>query len=233
MATVITTAIPNQGYKFVSWNDGKSNPRTDITTSTANNSTFTAFFSNKYALKYMVEPVATAGSITGTNTQIVDKYGNGTQVTATPGSGYHFVCWSDGVKTASRTDTDVSQDIYVYAIFAQTYRRTYIANIGGKVSSNNTDTNRYDSMSGLFAIGDTATAYAVPDSGYTFTSWSDGITTQARSDIITVTSSTPHDTAIVALFSNTHNIIYVTGDGGQISTSPAFATNGGGIVQSR
>jgi len=39
-------------------------------------------------------------------------------VTAVPDTGYHFVQWSDGVLTASRTDTSVTADINVTATFA-------------------------------------------------------------------------------------------------------------------
>ena len=42
----------------------------------------------------------------------------GTEVTAVPNSGYHFVQWSDDVMTASRTDADPTADGSVTAIFA-------------------------------------------------------------------------------------------------------------------
>ncbi len=58
------------------------------------------------------------GTITGTATQTVNSGANGTAVTATPNSGYHFVGWSDGVTTATRTDSNVTSDITVSASFA-------------------------------------------------------------------------------------------------------------------
>lgn len=33
---------------------------------------------------------------------------NATAVTAIPNSGYHFVVWSDGLETATRTDNNVT-----------------------------------------------------------------------------------------------------------------------------
>ena len=49
-------------------------------------------------------------------------------MTATPGTGYHFVKWSDGVLTAARTDTNVTADLSVTASFAiNTYTLTYTA----------------------------------------------------------------------------------------------------------
>jgi hypothetical protein len=57
------------------------------------------------------------GSITGATPQTVNPGANGTAVTAVPNPGYSFVQWSDGVLTASRTDTNVTADITVTASF--------------------------------------------------------------------------------------------------------------------
>jgi len=58
------------------------------------------------------------GTITGTTSQTVNLGENGTEVIAVANSGYHFVNWSDGVTTASRTDTNVQSSISVTANFA-------------------------------------------------------------------------------------------------------------------
>jgi len=58
------------------------------------------------------------GSISGTTPQTVDYGANGSEVTAVPNTGYRFVRWSDGVMTASRTDTNVTANITVTAMFA-------------------------------------------------------------------------------------------------------------------
>ena len=58
------------------------------------------------------------GSITGTSPQTVDQGSDGSGVTATPDAGYHFTSWSDGITTASRTDTNIQHDITVSASFA-------------------------------------------------------------------------------------------------------------------
>jgi subtilase family serine protease len=57
------------------------------------------------------------GSISGITSQTVSSGGSGTPVTAVAGSGYHFVSWSDGVATATRTDTNVAANINVTASF--------------------------------------------------------------------------------------------------------------------
>ena len=68
-----------------------------------------------YLLTYKASP---GGAISGTAAQVVAPDGNGSQVTAVPESGYHFIGWSDGVETAARTDTDVQGDAAMTADFA-------------------------------------------------------------------------------------------------------------------
>jgi len=58
------------------------------------------------------------GSITGTSPQTVNYMFNGTAITAIPATGYYFVNWSDGILTATRTDTNISANISVTANFA-------------------------------------------------------------------------------------------------------------------
>lgn len=58
------------------------------------------------------------GSITGSTSQWINAHENATEVIAVPDSGYHFVKWTDGVMTASRTDSDAVTYIRATAIFA-------------------------------------------------------------------------------------------------------------------
>ena len=74
-----------------------------------------SFAINTYTLTYSA---GANGSISGTSPQMVNHGGNGTAVTAVPNTGYYFVKWSDGVTTASRTDTNVQGNISVTANFA-------------------------------------------------------------------------------------------------------------------
>ena len=53
--------------------------------------------------------------LTGTVKQTVSHGGSGTAVECVPHSGYHFVEWSDGVMTASRTDSNVLKSKYMRA----------------------------------------------------------------------------------------------------------------------
>ncbi len=58
------------------------------------------------------------GSIAGTAVQSVVRGGNGESVTAIPDKHYIFLEWSDGFKTATRQEVDITANIAVTAVFA-------------------------------------------------------------------------------------------------------------------
>ena len=114
------TAVPNAGYKFVKWSDGKTTAtRTD--TNVQASATYTATFeplpTEKVTLTYIA---GSGGTITGVATQTIDKGASGTAVTATPNAGYTFEKWSDGKTTATRTDTNVQASATYTATFKST-----------------------------------------------------------------------------------------------------------------
>ncbi len=115
------------------------------------------------------------GTITGYGVADGGLRRSGHRVTAVPNAGYHFVSWSDGVLTAARTDTNVTANLAVTATFAvDTFTLTYTAGANGTISG---------SASQTVAYGAAATQVtAVPNVGYHFVSWSDGVLTAARTD---------------------------------------------------
>ena len=94
--------------------------------------------STRSRLTYTAGP---GGSIVGTNPQTVDYGTDGTLVTATPNTGYHFVSWSDAYPTAARTDLNVTANVNVTATFAiDTFTLTYTAGAGGSIVGTNPQT---------------------------------------------------------------------------------------------
>ncbi len=86
-------------------------------TNVQDNHTIAATFkaiSTSRTLTYTAGP---NGSITGQKVQTVNHGGSGAAVTAVANPGYHFVKWSDGLLTPSRTDTNVQADLSVTAWF--------------------------------------------------------------------------------------------------------------------
>ncbi|BBF42300.1 alpha-L-arabinofuranosidase II precursor [Lachnospiraceae bacterium KM106-2] len=119
------------------------------------------------------------GRIQGEAKQNVSKGKNASQVIAVPAAGYQFVTWSDGVKTPSRTDTNVSESKTVTAQFVketeQVYTLTYLAGEGGKIEGNT----EQKIIKGKSGTPVTATA----SKGYHFVSWSDGIKQATRTEL--------------------------------------------------
>lgn len=128
-----------------------------------------------FTLNYSVNNSA-YGYVTGDTTQNVDEYSNGTSVTAVAKDGYRFVGWSDGVKTATRQEKNVTNNIIVTANFEliPTYTIEYFANENGSIVG---------TTSQLVKEGENSSSVtAVPDEGYRFVGWSDGVTTATRQE---------------------------------------------------
>jgi hypothetical protein len=112
------TAIPNSWYHFLQWSDGSTNnPRTD--TNVTGNISVTAQFeinsSSTYTLNYLSDA---NGTLSGNNSQTVNEGSNWSPVTAIPNSWYHFLQRSDSSTSNPRTDTNVTWNISVTAIFS-------------------------------------------------------------------------------------------------------------------
>ena len=154
----VVTAVPNTGYHFVSWSDGVLTAARTDTNVTADITVTATFAITSYTLTYTA---GANGSITGASPQTVAHGASGTEVTAVPNTGYHFVSWSDGVLTAARTDTNVTADITVTATFAITsYTLTYTAGANGSITGITPQTVAHG------ASGTVVTA--VPNTGYHF-----------------------------------------------------------------
>ena len=110
------TPEPYAGYHFVDWSNGTSGTNNPLLVTMDADKTITANFAiNTFTLAYTA---GTGGSLTGSTSQTVNYGSNGTAVTAVPNTGYQFVDWSDGVLTATRTDTNVMANLNVIANFS-------------------------------------------------------------------------------------------------------------------
>ena len=105
---VIITATPNDGYRFLNWNDGNAQPSRTITVTC--DTTFTAVF--EYYPWYTItvnNANPEMGVVGGGGTYYVE-----TQVTisATANEGYRFTHWDDGSTQAFRTITVTGNATY-------------------------------------------------------------------------------------------------------------------------
>ena len=131
------------------------------------------------------------GSIEGEATQAVEHGDDGETVTAVPDAGHEFVEWSDGLEEAARTDTNVTEDITVTAHFSpeavETHTLTYETGEGGSLHLG--EEPPADPQSATIRIEQTVEhgedgqpVIAVPDEGYEFAEWSDGLEEAVRTD---------------------------------------------------
>ena len=168
--TFIITASPKYGYHFVQWNDGNTdNPRTIILTQ---DTTFTAEFAkNEYTIVTESSNGAWGTTAGGTAALYLDKV----QISATANYGYHFVQWDDGNTTNPRTIT-VTEN--------KTYQATFAKNVY-YIDKITNSTQGYISGASQAEYLNSVTLSAIPNSGYKFTKWSDGIMDNPRTFVIT------------------------------------------------
>lgn len=115
------------------------------------------------------------GAISGDSLQKITENESTTQVIAIPNVGYEFVKWSDGIVSATRTDNNVTDNKTIEAIFEKiSYTVKYETNGNGYIEGATTQAVSYN---------DTATKVsAIPNEGYKFVKWSDGIVRATRTD---------------------------------------------------
>ena len=198
------TATPSTGYHFVKWSDDVATAaRTDIHV-TANISVTATFAIDTFTLAYTA---GANGTISGTSPQIVDYGADGTEVTATPNTGYHFVKWSDDSTANPRTDTNVTGDITVSASFAANSGTiTVAAGTGGSITS----ATSFDQAYGV--AGTTITAS--PSAGYHFDTW----TATTNPSYVNIATATDVSTTVTATSS-------MPATGGAATIRATFAAN--------
>ncbi len=179
----VITASPNYGYHFVRWNDGNTdNPRTIVL---ASDTSFTAEFAkNTYTISTTSANPEWGTTAGGKSALYLDEV----EISATPNYGYHFVQWSDreyicddwwdGVcyyghwgdyNTEPTRTIVVERDSVITATFAKNVY-TITKNAEHGTISGNSSAEYLDFV----------TLTAVPDYGYHFTQWSDGLKDNPR-----------------------------------------------------
>ncbi|MCD8409654.1 InlB B-repeat-containing protein [Tenacibaculum finnmarkense genomovar ulcerans] len=205
-------AIADAGYEFVKWSDGNtSETRTDIADA---DKEFTAEFVaivkvvKNYTVKYTA---GNNGSITGDLTQTIEEGKATSEVKAIADAGYEFVKWSDNNTSQTRTDiADADKEfkaefVKVIEKFTVKYTAGNNGSITGDLSQNIEEGNS------------TSEVKAIADAGYEFVKWSDGNTSQTRTDIADADKEfTAEFVAIVKVVKN-YTVKYIAGNNGSIT----------------
>ena len=213
-ATLI--AVPENGYKFVSWNDSNTNnPRKiTVTEDISFVATFVYVPGTETRTISLFSNNNEWGTVTGDG---VYELGEDVEIKATPKDGYRFVQWSDG-STQQERFIEANNDIMLIATFekiVEIEKRTIT------LFSNNTEWG-FVAGAGEYPIGNSIEINAVPKEGYRFVQWSDGITLQQRTievlDNITLiatfekSQTAIENTTIESCVHVIDNVIYITAE---------------------
>ena len=160
---------PNVGYSVATLTvDGSTvTPATSYAFNnvTANHTITATFAPINYTLTYNA---GANGTISGTTPQTVAYLASGTQVTATPNTGYHFTTWSDSLSTAARTDVAGIGGTNVTASFAI---NTYTVGYDGNLNTGGTAPVDASSPYNYNSTVTTKTAGSLVKTGYSFAGW--------------------------------------------------------------
>ncbi|WP_016778653.1 InlB B-repeat-containing protein [Anaerophaga thermohalophila] len=189
-ALVTLSATANSGYEFTEWSEGGTIISSDnpLIFNATNNRTITAHFVPVHniiiqTVNGSVEVTNDAGEVIVPDDETTGSYilheGLAINLEATPDVGYHFLEWQEGVSTLSADNPYsiiVSEDRTLNAVFEiNTYTLNYSAGANGTITGDTPQTVEH---------GQDGTAVtAVPNTGYHFEQWSDGVTTAARTDL--------------------------------------------------
>lgn len=165
--SVTAKATPATGYSFAGWYEGsnKVSDSASYTFSATGNRSLTARFQRQWFT--VTFTAGTGGSVAPTSARV--EYGGEASSTATAAIGYTFSGWSNGVKTAKLTVTNVTaNETYTAEYTTNTYTVTYVKGTGIATISKTSETVSW----GANATGCTATV----TTGYTFDGWYNGPT---------------------------------------------------------
>jgi uncharacterized repeat protein (TIGR02543 family) len=186
--TVVVTAVPDTGWVFDGWSDGLTGTENPDTLVMVGDTTVTATFTQEeYAL---TTNIVGSGSVTKSPDQPTYVYGDTVVITAIPDQGWIFDSWSVGLTGTENPDTLVmASDTAVTATFTQGPYTLTIDVVGNGTVTPSPDQPLYD-------FGDSVTVAAVPDSGWVFDGWADGLTGTENPELLVMVS----DTTITAIF---------------------------------
>ena len=174
---VTLTATPNQGYTFVSWNDGSTNAMRTV--EVTGDETYSAIFTQGGSTMYTVTVLSEnplLGTVSGGGTF---PAGAVIQISATPSLSARFVSWDDNVTDNPRTIT-VNGNVTYMAKFAALQNYTITVESANPTMGSVTG-------GGTFVEGTSITIGATAFSGYYFIGWDDGNADNPRT--ITVTQN--------------------------------------------
>jgi hypothetical protein len=163
---VTVQAIPESGYRFVSWSGdltGSSNPA--MLTMDGNKTITADFATNAYTLAI----VAGGGSVSRSPDRTSFTYGETVSLQAVPNTGYHFTGWSGDLSGSGNPSSLVMNgNKSVTAGFAINTYSLNAVSLNGSVAKSPEQAN--------YVHGTTVSLQAIAADGYEFSGWSGAVT---------------------------------------------------------
>lgn len=168
---VTLTAIPNEGARFTQWDDGTLKESRVVTVT--EDATYIAYFEIAQEYTITVESLdTTMGTVTGGGVYMVDDE---VVIEAFPKEGFYFNGWDEDNNYDNPRTIIVTGDATYHARFRRQEVELYTLTVN------------YDPTMGIvlgagsYPPGTTVTVEAIPNVGYQFSSWDDGLTDFVRS----------------------------------------------------
>lgn len=203
-AHVTIKTIPNEGYSFLKWSDGDTEPNRVVTVAQANK--LEAIFSKNVYRVTLISEDELAGGVIGSG---LYAYGDKVDISAIANPGYSFVQWSDRDTIAIRTLL-LTSDTVLSAVFS---KNSYAMIVSASPSEGGTVEG-----AGLYRYGDTAILSAIPSSDYYFSMWSDGVTSSTRREVVTGQM----DLSAIFLLRNTVTLTASPSEGGRVDGGGSY-----------
>ncbi|MBF0099455.1 MAG: DUF1566 domain-containing protein [Desulfobacterales bacterium] len=203
---VTLTATPNSCYSFSSWSGDALGTSSSTTITMNSNKTVTANFSLK---TYSLNVSASGGTVTKSPNKTTYSCNETVTLTASPNTCYSFSNWSgDASGTSSSITITMNSNKTVTANFSQ---QTYSLNVsasGGTVTKSPNKT--------TYSCNEIVTLTAMPNSCYSFSSWSGDASGTSSSTTITINGNK----TVTANFSQSSYSLNVTAIGGTVTKNP-------------
>ena len=217
----IGATIPT-GYNFWYWSLDAGAGANITNTGAANTTVYIDFAATRVTAHFSIKTytwgyaAGAGGSVTNSGSHTVN-YNVSQSSVATASGGYHFVSWSDGNTNPTRVDVNRS-GTFTASFAANTHTLDYSATAGGYVTGT-THQVVNDGAAGT-------TVKAVANTGYHFTTWTDGDLNPSRID--TTSSNFSVQAQFVLNSGTTYNVIYSSSYNGYISgdTNQTVASGG-------
>jgi len=172
--SVLLTATPTSGYRFVGWSGSQTSPNTEMTVTMDSDKDVIANFLPEYVVTRTLTVTAIpvdGGTVSKSPDLSGYRSGETVMLTAAPAPGYRFTGWS-GSQSSTNAEMFVlmDDDKYLVANFApQTYTLTINADPAlGSVSSS--------PGKSAYSYNEEVTVIAAANPGYEFTGWSGAAT---------------------------------------------------------